>query len=116
MYWVIRRATRPATQVRYPDVRTLRIDIARIIERRPIEQKKHWPLYSAFRLVQRRPLASALSGIIALTPLKRACNGRQPISLDAQILWAPTEQRHPIIWFCIGLFHTIFFCSGRGSY
>ncbi|HHF2878023.1 TPA: serine/threonine-protein kinase [Vibrio diabolicus] len=67
VYWVTRRATRPATQVRYPDVRALRIDIERIIERRPIEQKKHWPLYSAFRLVQRRPLASALSGIIVLS-------------------------------------------------
>ncbi|GAJ74087.1 LOW QUALITY PROTEIN: serine/threonine protein kinase [Vibrio sp. JCM 18904] len=68
VYWVIRRATRPATQMRYTDARALRIDIERIIERRPIEQKKNWPLYSAFRLVQRRPpLASVLSGIIVLS-------------------------------------------------
>ncbi|MFH4122466.1 hypothetical protein WAI71_22420, partial [Acinetobacter baumannii] len=38
-----------------------------MLERRPIEQKKHWPLYSALRLVQRRPLAAALSAILVLS-------------------------------------------------
>ncbi|MDW2194314.1 serine/threonine protein kinase, partial [Vibrio sp. 1641] len=67
VYWVIRRATRSAAKLRYSDVRALRIDIERMLERRPIEQKKHWPLYSALRLVQRRPLAAALSAILVLS-------------------------------------------------
>lgn len=40
VYWVIRRATRSAAKLRYSDVRALRIDIERMLERRPIEQKK----------------------------------------------------------------------------
>ncbi|PFG45635.1 serine/threonine-protein kinase [Vibrio sp. ES.051] len=67
IYWVIRRATRPAIPQRYQNVSALRMDIERIIERRPIEQKKHWPFYSALRLVQRRPLASILSTTIVLS-------------------------------------------------
>ncbi|EGQ7812483.1 serine/threonine protein kinase [Vibrio parahaemolyticus] len=67
VYWVIRRATRSAAKLRYSDVRSLRIDIERMLERRPIEQKKHWPLYSTLRLVQRRPLAAALSAILVLS-------------------------------------------------
>ncbi|MBE4377227.1 serine/threonine protein kinase, partial [Vibrio parahaemolyticus] len=67
VYWVIRRATRSVAKLRYSDVRALRIDIERMLERRPIEQKKHWPLYSALRLVQRRPLAAALSAILVLS-------------------------------------------------
>ncbi|BBM66014.1 serine/threonine protein kinase [Vibrio alfacsensis] len=67
VYWVIRRATRIKAKQRYLNVRALRQDIERIIESRPIEQKKHWPLYSTLRLVQRRPLPTVLSAIIVLS-------------------------------------------------
>ncbi|MFV8410139.1 serine/threonine-protein kinase [Vibrio owensii] len=67
IYWVVRRATRAKAKQRYLNVRTLRQDIECILERRPIEQKKHWPLYSTLRLVQRRPLPSVLSAILVLS-------------------------------------------------
>ncbi len=41
IYWVVRRATRAKAKQRYLNVRTLRQDIECILERRPIEQKKH---------------------------------------------------------------------------
>ncbi|WP_029789279.1 MULTISPECIES: serine/threonine-protein kinase [Vibrio] len=69
IYWVVRRATRAKAKQRYLNVRTLRQDIECILERRPIEQKKHWPLYSTLRLVQRRPLPSLLSAILVLSGL-----------------------------------------------
>lgn len=69
IYWVVRRATRTKAKQRYLNVRALRQDIECILERRPIEQKKHWPLYSALRLVQRRPLPSVLSAILVLSGL-----------------------------------------------
>ena len=69
IYWVVRRATRAKAKQRYLNVRTLRQDIECILERRPIEQKKHWPLYSTLRLVQRRPLPSVLSAILVLSGL-----------------------------------------------
>ncbi|MFV8404078.1 serine/threonine-protein kinase [Vibrio harveyi] len=67
IYWVVRRATRAKAKQRYLNVRALRQDIECILERRPIEQKKHWPLYSTLRLVQRRPLPSVLSAILVLS-------------------------------------------------
>ncbi|ARV71321.1 serine/threonine-protein kinase [Vibrio campbellii] len=69
IYWVVRRATRTKAKQRYLNVRALRQDIECILERRPIEQKKHWPLYSTLRLVQRRPLPSVLSAILVLSGL-----------------------------------------------
>ena len=69
IYWVVRRATRTKAKRRYLNVRALRQDIECILERRPIEQKKHWPLYSTLRLVQRRPLPSVLSAILVLSGL-----------------------------------------------
>ncbi len=67
IYWVVRRATQTKANQRYPDVRALRQDIKCILERRPIKQKTHWPLYSTLRLVQRRPLSSMLSAILLLS-------------------------------------------------
>nr|WP_319555441.1 serine/threonine-protein kinase [uncultured Vibrio sp.] len=67
IYWVIKSATRTTITQRYQNVTALRVDIERILERRPIRQKRHWPFYSALRLVQRRPQASALSAIIVLS-------------------------------------------------
>ncbi|MDF2154049.1 serine/threonine-protein kinase [Vibrio sp. CAU 1672] len=61
VYWVIRRATRPASQQRYTSAQEFANDIQRMLERRPVEQKKHWPLYSALRLIQRRPLPALLT-------------------------------------------------------
>ena len=69
IYWLVRRATRTKAKQRYLNVRALRQDIECILERRPIEQKKHWPLYSTLRLVQRRPLPSVLSAILVLSGL-----------------------------------------------
>lgn len=69
VYWVVRRATQTKMHQRYPNVRSLRQDIENIIERRPIEQKKQWPLYSTRRLIQRRPLPSVLSAIIVTSGL-----------------------------------------------
>ena len=69
IYWVVRRATRTKAKQRYLNVRALRQDIECILERCPIEQKKHWPLYSTLRLVQRRPLPSVLSAILVLSGL-----------------------------------------------
>ncbi|MEL7286839.1 MAG: serine/threonine-protein kinase [Pseudomonadota bacterium] len=69
IYWVVRRATRTKAKQRYLNVRALRQDIECILDRRPIEQKKHWPLYSTLRLVQRRPLPSVLSAILVLSGL-----------------------------------------------
>ncbi len=69
VYWVVRRATRTQANQRYPSVHKLRQDIERVLHRRPIKQKKHWPLYNTLRLVQRRPLPSALSAILLLSGL-----------------------------------------------
>lgn len=67
IYWVVRSATHTTMTQRYQSVTALRVDIERILERRPIKQKMHWPFYSALRLVQRRPLAFILSFIIMLS-------------------------------------------------
>ncbi|PHJ42066.1 serine/threonine-protein kinase [Vibrio sp. PID17_43] len=69
IYWITRRATQSNPKQRYINVRALRKDIESVLERHPIEQKRHWPLYSMFRLVQRRPLPSVLSTIIVVSGL-----------------------------------------------
>lgn len=69
IHWVIKSATRTTMTQRYQNVTALKADIERILERRPIKQKMHWPFYRALRLVQRRPLASVLSTFIVLSGL-----------------------------------------------
>lgn len=67
IYWVIRNATHDNRTQRYQNVTALRVDIEKILKRRPIRQKMHWPFYPTLRLVQRRPLVSVLSATIVFS-------------------------------------------------
>ncbi|GAB3517464.1 serine/threonine-protein kinase [Photobacterium alginatilyticum] len=58
---VMDKATQHHANQRYTSVIELMADIECILTKRPINQKTHLPLYVVRKLIQRRPLSSALS-------------------------------------------------------
>ncbi|OLQ74371.1 serine/threonine protein kinase [Photobacterium proteolyticum] len=58
---VINKATQPLADKRYASVIELMTDIECILTKRPVSLKAHQPFYVAKKLLQRRPVSSALS-------------------------------------------------------
>jgi len=63
---VIQKATQHQADKRYASVIEFMTDIEHILTKRPISLKSHLPLYVAKKLIQRRPVSSALSAGLVL--------------------------------------------------